>query len=422
MKFYNQLLDETLIKKTFDNGFSVYVLPKKNYTKKHVYMATEYGSMYNEFLKDDKVVRLPLGMAHFLEHKIFEAKNESIFDTFEKLGASVNAYTNFFSTCYTFSTVHHFDQALLQLIDLIQNLEISEASVEKEKPIICRELMMYEDQPQWQAFKNMLKGLYHDHPIKHDVGGTVESVKAITKEDLELAYESFYTPDRMIMFVIGDLEPENVFKTVEKGLSQAFMKRPKAPRVILPEKPKEIVRPYYEEQRGLKMPLFYLGIKDRVFYDNARDRLVKGIASKILADLLFGKGSDFYEKHYGSRAINGTFACDFAYGRTFGYTAMSAETKNPERLKDLIQEEIDHKKKVGLSEEGFLRIKRKMIGRHLSSFNSTQYIASTFMSYYMKGIELFDYLETLENLTFDQVVNRFQEHYNLDYSTVSVVI
>lgn len=421
MKFYNELLDETLIKKEYDNGFSVYILPKKNYTKKHVYIATEYGALYNEFLEDGKVIKLPLGMAHFLEHKIFEAKNESIFDTFEKLGASVNAYTNFFSTCYTFSTVHNFDEALVQLIDLIQKLEISEESVEKEKPIICRELMMYEDQPQWQAFKNMLKGLYHDHPVKHDVGGTVDSVNSITKEQLEKAYESFYTPDRMIMFVIGDFETEDVFKTIEKGLSDEFMTRPKAPKVILPEIPKEVVRPYFEEKRDVKMPIFYLGIKDRVFHDEPKERLVKGIASKILADLLFGRGSDFYETHYNSRAINSTFACDFAYGRTFGYTAMSAETKNPELLKDLIQKEIMDRKESGLSKEGFLRIKKKMIGRHLSSFNSTQYIASTFMSYYMKGIELFDYLETLENITFETVVERFEEHYDLNYSTVSIV-
>lgn len=422
MIFYNELLDETLLKKRYDNGLTVYILPKKDYTKKHVYMATEYGALYNEFEENGQVVKMPLGMAHFLEHKIFEAKNQSIFDTFEKLGASVNAYTNFFSTCYTFSTVHHFDEALMQLIKLIQSIDISHDSVEKEKPIICRELMMYEDQPQWQAFKNMLTGLYHHHPVKYDVGGTLESVNSITKENIEKAYKSFYTPDRMIIFVIGDVNPDKVYEVVENGLSEEFMNRPKAPKIILPYEPQHVVRSYYEEKRGVKMPLFYLGIKDKVFYNDPKKRLTKGIVSKILADLLFGRGSEFYEKHYSSGAINSTFACDYAYGRTFGYTAISAEIKNPEDLKGLIQLEIEEKKVNGMSEADFLRIKRKMIGRHLSSFNSTQYIASTFMSYYMKDIELFDYLETLENITFDQVKARFQEHYDLNYSTVSVVL
>ena len=147
-----------------------------------------------------------------------------------------------------------------------------------------------------------------------------------------------------------------------------------------------------------------------------------GLTESGLARFGFNYKGDFYEKHYNSRAINSTFSCDYAYGRTFGYTAISAETKHPDLLKELIQCEIHDKMKSGLSEEEFLRIKRKMIGRHLSSFNSTQYIASTFMSYYMKGIELFDYLESLETVTFDLVEKRFEEHYDLNYSTVSVVV
>jgi len=421
MKYYNALLDESLVKKEYDNGFQVYVLPKKGYTKKHAYFATEYGALYNEYIEDGQVVKLPLGMAHFLEHKLFDDKQESVFDKFERMGASVNAYTNYFSTCYTFSTVHNFDQSLEALIDLVQNLHITDESVEKEKAVIARELAMYDDQPQWQAFKNMLTGLYHHHPVKYDVGGTQESIQTITRAQLERVYQSFYAPDRMLIFVVGDLDPEHVFKRVEAYLSDEFMSRKPAPRVILPEKPKAIVRSFYQEDLDVKMPIFYLGIKDRTFYDDPKKRLLKGIASKILADLLFGKGSDFYEKHYKSGAINGTFSCDYAYGRTFGYTAMSAECKNPHNLKALIQEEIDLKLREGLNKKDFERIKKKMIGRHLSSFNSTQFIASTFMSYYMKGIELFDYLETLEQLDFETVEERFKSHYDLDYSTVSIV-
>jgi predicted Zn-dependent peptidase len=421
MKIHNKILNESLHKYVFDNGFKLYILPKKDYAKKHVYFATEYGALYNDFVEGDTNISMPLGIAHFLEHKIFESKNESVFETFEKLGASINAYTNYFSTCYTFSTVHHFHEALKNIIALVQTLDISEASVEKEKKIILRELMMHEDQPQWLAFKNMLKGLYKEHPIQHDIGGTEASVNDISADQLKKCYESFYTPDRMILFVIGDLDPKAVVETVKNALSTEFMERPKSPQIILPKEPEQVVSHFKSIKMDVKMPVFYLGIKDRVFYQDPKKRLEKAIVSKILSELVFGKTSDFYETYYNKGLINGSFLSDYVYGRTFGYTAISAETKNPRKIKALIESEIIKKQKSGLSEAIFDSLKKKMIGRHLSSFNSTQYIANTFMNYYMKGIELFDYLETLQSIEFKQVESRFLEHYDLNYSTTSVV-
>lgn len=421
MKINNKILNESLHKYVFDNDFKVYVLPKKGYAKKHAYFATEYGALYNDFLEGDTKISMPLGIAHFLEHKIFESKNESVFETFEKLGASINAYTNYFSTCYNFSTVHHFHDALKHLIKLVESLEISQKSVEKEKKIILRELIMHEDQPQWLAFKHMLKGLYKKHPIQHDIGGSERSVKAINCDQLKKCYESFYTPDRMILFVIGDLDPDQVLETVKASLSPEFMARPKALKIVLPEEPDQVVSHFKVHKMDVKMPIFYLGIKDRVFYQDPKKRLEKAIVSKILSELVFGKSSDFYETYYNQGLINGTFLSDYVYGRTFGYTAISAESKNPREIKALIEREILRLKEKGLSETIFNSLKKKMIGRHLSSFNSTQYIGNTFMNYYMKGIELFDYLETLQNIEFDQVKSRFLEHYDLNYSTISIV-
>lgn len=416
MIFKNELLNETLHKKVLDNGFSIYVLPKKGYTKKHAYFATEYGSLYNAFGD----VKMPLGSAHFLEHKIFESE-ESVFEKFAAIGANVNAYTNHFATSYMFSTVDHLDEGLKHLFELVQTLELTEESVEKEKDIIVQELHMYEDQPQWIAFMNMLKGMYFNHPIQYDIGGTVESVQSITKEDLETCYNAYYTPDRMLSFVIGDVDPEEIFTLIDDLLTDEFKKRDPAPKLILPEEPHGVCKPLTEVTRQLPMPIFYMGIKDRVFYNDPKLRLEKGLISKILSDMIFGKGSDFYEKYYATGLINASFSSDFSYGRTFGYTALSAETKEPHQLKEAIAAAIDEIKEIGLNESDFERIRKKMIGRHLSSFNSTQYIANSFVNYYMKGIELFDYLETLEHIKFVNIEDRFKEHFDLDYSTVSII-
>lgn len=421
MKYYNALLDESYHKIVLDNGFKIYVLPKAGYTKKHAFFCTEYGSLYNEFEKNGKRYVMPKGIAHFLEHKIFDEDQSSIFESFAELGASVNAFTNYFATCYTLSTVDNFKVSLSELLSFVQNLSIDDASVEKEKKVIQQELKMYEDQPQWMAYTEMLKGLYHHHPVQYDIGGYKESVERITKEDLETCYESFYVPNRMMLFVIGDLDVEETVDWVKKNLSQDFMNRPKAPKIILPEEPKGVLHNFTKKNLGLPSPILYMGIKDQTFYDDPKLRLKKGIISKLLADLIFGKGSDFYEKYYEKGLINASFSSDFSYGRTFGYTGISAETKEPDQLILAIQQEIQRVKDEGLSESGFERIRKKMIGRHLTSFNSTQYIANTFVSYYMKGIELFDYLETLEKITFKEIQDRFFSHFDLQYSTVSIV-
>lgn len=421
MIFYHPLLNETLHKKVLTNGFEIYVLPKKGYMKTHAFFSTEYGSLYNKFEKDGKVHNMPKGIAHFLEHKIFDEDDNSIFDQFGEYGASVNAFTNHFATCYTFSTVDNVDECINCLLTFVQTLEMSDESVEKEKAIILQEIKMYEDQPQWKAFMNMLKGLYHNHPIQYDIGGSEASINSISKEDLQICFDSFYTPDRMFAFVIGDVDVDHIVKVIEKSLSKEFMMKPKAPEIILPIEPKGVFYDLKEETCHLPMPIFYMGIKDRVFYTDTKDRLRKGLISKMLTDMVFGKGSSFFERHYESGLINASFSCDFSYGRTFGYTGMSAETREPFTLKEKIGLEIKRVREEGLSASDFERIRKKMVGRHLSSFNSTKYIANTFVNYYMKGIELFDYLETLEKIEFKQVEDRFFEHFDLQYSTVSII-
>jgi len=421
-QIYNELLDEKIFKRKYDNGLEVFFMPKKDYTKKHAFFATEYGALYNIFeTKEGEVKEMPLGIAHFLEHKIFEESEGNIFEKFQTYGANVNAFTNFLSTCYMFSTVDHFYDCLDLLMNFVQNLQLTEENVEKEKGIIHQEIKMYDDDPNWIVYFNALRALYNEHPIKHDIAGSLDSVSSTTKEQLEECYKSYYTPDRMIVFIIGDLNGETVFNEVDKHLSETFMNLPESPKLILPEEKKEISKSYVEDNMEVSEPLFYLGFKDLTFYDDTKERLKKGLSTRIALDMVFGRGSNFYEDVYEKGIINSTFSYDFSYGRTFGHTVLGGEAENPEEIRNCIEEEIKSKKETGLDEKAFNRIKKKMIGRHLSSFNSTQYIANTFVSYYMKGINLFDYLEVLEKMEFKEVEDRFKEHFNMDYSILSVV-
>lgn len=420
-RYYSELLDEEIYKKVLDNGFEIYIFPKKDYTKKHGFFATEYGALYNEFKDGDEKYSMPLGIAHFLEHKIFENEDSNTFEEFAKLGADVNAFTNYFSTCYTFSTVENYSEVTKELLKLVQNPYLTDENVEKEKKIIIQELKMYDDHPTWKAYMNLLNSMYFNHPIRKDIGGTVESVTNTTKDQLISCYNKFYTPDRMLIFIIGDVDVLETFDIIENSLTDEFKNRKKSPDIILPVEPKEVKEKYYEEEVDVSIPIFYMGIKDRVFYQDPKKRLEKGLISKILTDMIFGKSSSFFEEHYESGLINNSFSSDFSYGRTFGYTGISSETDNPEKLFEKIKDEIRNKKREGLSEKDFERIRKKMIGRYLSSFNSTKYIANSFINYYMRGIELFDYLETLQLLTFKKVEKRFFKHFNMEYCSVSVI-
>ena len=420
---YNKLLDETIYEKVHSSGLKIYFIPKKDYSQKLGFFATEYGSIYNEFKNNSsgEIVKMPLGIAHFLEHKIFEESEGNIFEKFAKLGANVNAYTNFMSTVYTFSTVDNFYESLKILMGFVQNPHFTDENVEKEKGIIAQEIKMYDDNPDWRVYFNALEGLYNSHPIREDIAGSVESVNSITKEELEKCYRSFYTPDNMIVFLIGDLDPDKVFETVESSLTDDFLSRKKIHTIHLPVEEYHVNKKTTSEKMDVPIPLFYFGFKDMDIPSDWRKRLKKALAIKISVDMLLGRGTEFFEKMYNKGLINNSFFGDNSYGRTFSHTIIGGESKSPNETCDLIVEEIKRVKSVGFNKNDFNRIKKKLIGRYITSFNSTQYIANSFISHYMRGIDVFEYLDTLRELDIDYVFDVFKDHFDENNYGISIV-
>jgi predicted Zn-dependent peptidase len=405
------------------SGLKMYFIPKKDFSMKYAFFATEYGSIYNEFTHVETGERssMPLGIAHFLEHKIFEESEGNIFEQFAKLGANVNAYTNFMSTAYMFSTVDHFYDALGLLMNFVQKPHLTDENVEKEKGIIAQEIKMYDDNPDWRVYFNTLSALYNDHPMKHDIAGTVESVYSTTKEDLEKCYDTFYTPDNMIAFVIGDLEPEEVFDCIEKNLTEDFLSRKKVNTIHLPDEVDQVAQREIHQEMEVPMPLFNVGFKDMNIPSDWKKRLKKAIAIKISLDMGFGRGTKFYEDLYDEGLINFSFSGDNSYGRTFCHTLLGGESKAPKEVIERVVEEIKTIKAKGFDELVFDRIKKKTIGRYLSSFNSIQYIANSFVAHYMKGIDMFEYLEVLKEIDLDYVETVFNAHFDENNYTISIV-
>ncbi|MBF8982253.1 insulinase family protein [Lutibacter sp. B2] len=419
----SKLLGEKIIQKKLDNGLEIFYMPKEGYSKQYAIFATKYGSNDSRFIapKDNHDTIVPDGIAHFLEHKLFEEEEGSIFDKFSELGSNVNAYTNFTSTCYLFSCTDRFYENLELLVKFVQSPYFTEENVEKEKGIIAQEIKMYDDNPDWKVFFNSLKAMYKEHPVKIDIAGTVDSINKITKEDLYKCYKTFYDLSNMIVFVVGDLEEDKVFEVIENNLKEVTKKNRGEIVRIYPEEPNQIAQKVVEENLDVSIPLFNIAFKDTDNSTDAKEVLKKEICTKIILGMLFSRSSDLYSTLYEEGLINDTFSSEYTGELNYGYSMMGGESKNPKLVLERVLEYIKNVKENNLDNSDFERVKKKLIGKHLSYYNSIEYIATTFVSYYFKGINIFEYTDELKNIKFEDIQKRLNDHFNEENSVISII-
>lgn len=420
-KSTDKVLEETVFSHIHPSGLEIYFIPKAGFAKKYAFFGTKYGSFHNCFTSEGERSCMPKGIAHFLEHKIFEDKDRSIFDKFAAFGASVNAYTSFNSTVYHFSTVDQFDEGLTELLRFVQRVNLTEENVEKEKGIIVQELKSYEDDPEYMVYFNLLKILYENHPIRDDIGGSEESVNAITKQQLETCYESFYAPSNMVLIISGDIDPKNLLDIIDTNLSDGFLKRKTAEKESLPIEDMKVFKPYIEAHFDVPMPLFEMGVKGYNDFANLDQLMRTSISVKIILDTHFGKGSDFYKNAYNEGLINSSFGMDFTFGDSYAYYMFGGESKTPELVVARIKEAVNELTAKGVDVQGFERIRKKMIGRLISSANSVQYVSSGFASYLMKGLNLFDYIKSVGETSPEEGLEYIKETFKEGHIALSIV-
>jgi len=412
---------EVLYRYEHASGLKAFVIPKKGYSKKHATFSTHYGSIHNEFIipGEDKPTRVPDGIAHFLEHKLFEQKDGSVMDKFSALGSNPNAYTGFNQTVYLFSCTDRFDENLDLLLNYVQNPYITEESVEKEKGIIGQEIKMYQDDPNWKVFFNLLGAFYSRHPVRIDIAGTIDSISKIDRETLYKCYNTFYHPSNMIVLVVGDVSPERVFERIEASIEKTD-KLPSIKR-IFPEEPEKINKIYVEESLAVSIPMFQLGYRDNFRTDDGFELLKREVAVKLLLNMLVGRSSKLYEELYSRGLINSTFGVDFTIEKEYGFSVMGGESVNPEAVRERFCRAVEGAKKNGLNHDDYDRILRSMIGRYMRQFNYVELISHSFISVYFKGVNLFDYLDVYDTITFEYVNQVFHEHFDIDNMALSVI-
>ncbi len=412
---------ETIYSYRHESGLKAFVVPKKGYSKKHATYSTHYGSINNEFQVpgESEITKVPDGIAHFLEHKLFEQETGSVMEKFSALGSSPNAYTGFSQTVYLFSCTDKFDENFKLLVDFVQNPYITEESVEKEKGIIGQEIMMYQDNPGWRVFFNLLRAFYSNNPVRVDIAGTVESISKINRETLYKCYNTFYHPSNMVILVVGDVDPQQVFQQVESGIKPS-KPQPEIKR-IFPVEPANVSTNYAEQTLAVSMPQFQMGFKDTGFESGGMECMKREIAVKLILDMLMGRSSKFYNSLYEEGLVNTSFDFDYTIEESYAFSLFGGESSDPMAVRDRIAAHMENVRKTGLDKGDYERIRRAMLGRFMKQLNSIERISHAFISVYFKDVNLFDYLGVYDKITMEYVNEIFNQHFNLDNLALSVI-
>ncbi|RDY24951.1 insulinase family protein [Romboutsia maritimum] len=423
-KIINDMLKEEIYYEKLENGLDVYFMPKPGFTKKYAVLATNYGSNELEFIPigEKEKIRVNEGIAHFLEHKMFEQPDGgNAFDKFSKWGASANAFTNFTMTAYLFSATENFYESLEHLIDYVQTPYFTDENVEKEKGIIEQEIKMYNDDPDWNVYFNCLKAMYVNYPVRVDIAGTVESIYKINKEELYKCYNTFYNPGNMILFVVGDLDVDKVMEVAKNTNHYDVAKLTHKIEKIYPLEPDYVNEKEVVQQFPISIPMFNIAFKDNNVGIKGEELLRKEVVTEILIDMIFKKGTKLYEELYMTGLINENFGAGFSSQIDYAFTIIGGDSKNPKEVKNIILKYIEEYKKEGLSEIEFERIKKKKIGNFLKYFDSVNFIANNFISYKFKDINLLDYLDVIKQVKFEEIEERLNSHLKEEYCVISIV-
>ena len=423
-KMVNEILKEEIYYEKLENGLDVYFMPKRGFTKKYAVLATKYGSNELEFIPigENKKIRVNEGIAHFLEHKMFEQPNgENAFDIFSKYGASANAFTNFTMTAYLFSCTENFYECLGHLIDYVQTPYFTDENVEKEKGIIEQEIKMYNDDPDWNVYFNCLKAMYVNYPVRVDIAGTVESIYKINKEELYKCYNTFYNPGNMTLFVVGDLDENRVIDVVKEYNHYNIEKLSHKIEKFYPKEPDYVNEKEVVVNFPISIPMFNIAFKDNNVGISGKELMKKEVITDILIDMIFKRGTALYEDLYMKGLINENFGSGFSSQVDYGFTIIGGDSKNPKEVKKIILEYIEKYKNEGLDRTVFERTKKKKIGNFIKYFDSVNFIANNFISYKFKGMNLLDYIDVIKEVKFEEIEERLKSHLKEEYCVISIV-
>lgn len=400
------------------SGLDIYICEMEGFSSVEALFGTKYGSINTMFkMNDDKEYTVvPEGIAHFLEHKLFENEDCDVFELYAKTGANGNAYTSFDRTCYLFSCSKNYQESLKILLDFVQKPYFTKASVDKEQGIIGQEIQMTNDNPEWRVFFNMLRCMYHNHPVKIDIAGTIESIAQIDADLLYKCYNTFYNLNNMVLSIAGNINADEVLAICDEYLKPC---KDKGLETVFPEEPDSIVQPEIYETQPVGTPIFHIGYK--CIPCDGQERLTKNIALSIASALITDASSDMYQKLLKEEIINSSFSSEIFCGDGYFSVIFAGESNSPEKVRDSITAEIKRISENGIEEKVFQRIKKSMYGALIRQLNNVEAVASMMIGAYMAEVSPYDIIDTVSGMTSDTVLEYIRSELNDDKLVMSVV-
>ena len=395
-------LDETLYQQTLANGLTVCVVPRKGFTKRLAYFVTDYGSIHTQYSLDGKNHQAPAGVAHYLEHKMFDLPgNRDVSAEFAALGASTNAFTSYDMTAYYFSCTENFDACLRLLLEFVSTPYFTEESVEKERGIIDQEIGMNEDAPDSVVFENLVQAMYARHPIRVPILGTGETIRQITPEVLYRCHRAFYAPGNMLLCVVGDVEPEAVARIAEQQLGREALPVGKKQKDWA--EPMTCPRPEITAKMEVAMPMFNLAFKCEPLGtgDGAiREEMVADLA----AEALFGESSELYLKLYEEGLIDSSFGGGFETIDGCAMLLCSGDSDDARAVREAILSQAEKLTREGLPEGDYLRMKRSALGRRIRGLDSFDATCFRICAYHFSDFDYFRFPEIYRQITAEEII------------------
>lgn len=399
--YTDKILPESCYSVVLSNGLKIFLTEKKDFNTYYAVFGTKYGSIDTCFSKNgEEKVSVPEGIAHYLEHKLFESEDGDAFTRYAKTGAQANAFTSFDRTCYLFSCADRFYDNLEILLDFVQSPYFTEQTVQKEQGIIGQEIRMYDDSAPWCVLFNMLEGMYKNHPVRIDIAGTVESIAKIDANLLYKCYNTFYNPANMYICIAGNFEASKVVDFINSRIKTS--ERVTIERDTFAE-PDDIIKPYVEKSMEVAKPLFCLGFKEKC---EGERTLKESICSAMLLDILSGDTSPLYERLLNEGLINSEFDSEYFQGNGYAAPIWQGESDDPQAVKTAIIDEINRLKKEGIDEEIFESSRRSLYGDAIRRYNKAESIVMGLVDSAMFSFGPFDDLEILRNLKREDVEER----------------
>ena len=381
--------------KVLPSGLTVLVRPMPGYSGTHVIYATRFGSIDRDFRVDGREVHLPAGVAHFLEHKMFEDEDGDAFAKFAKTGANANAFTSFDRTCYLFTATEQLDESLDVLLGMVGRPYFTEQTIAKEQGIIGQEIKMYDDSADWRLITGLCECLYHSHPIRSDIAGTVESIAELTPQMLYSCTRGFYAPSNMVLSVAGKITLAQAVDACKRnGLYRA-----RAPHEVEWDIPAQ-TGPLPHKEAFFTMPVtkpcFGVAYREEPL---AEGDLKRELLLDMLGDLVVGGLTKLYRRLYDEALVNPEFSGDFIAVRGACTVAFTGESDTPRQVVDLLQEEIERMRREGVDPEVFMLVKNQMYGELLGDVEAVDDAAEEAAAACLKGRTLADEIAALAALT-----------------------